>query len=68
MDLRTRLLCLIPVKMSARYMDEWLRAFDPPIIARVEQDKVFLDVRTIQDEELKTVARAIKDLASMTVE
>jgi L-seryl-tRNA(Ser) seleniumtransferase len=68
MDLRTRLLCLIPVKMSARYMDEWLRAFDPPIIARVEQDKVFLDVRTIQDEELKIVAGAIKDLASMTVE
>lgn len=68
MDLRTRLLCLIPAKMSARYMDEWLRAFDPPIIARVEQDKVFLDVRTIQDEELKIVAGAIKDLASMTVE
>lgn len=68
MDLRTRLLCLIPAKMSARYMDEWLRAFDPPIIARVEQDKVFLDVRTIQDDELKIVAGAIKDLASMTVE
>jgi L-seryl-tRNA(Ser) seleniumtransferase len=68
MDLRTRLLCLIPAKMSARYMDEWLRAFDPPIIARVEQDKVFLDVRTIQDEELKIVAGAIKDLASMMVE
>ncbi len=68
MDLRTRLLCLIPVKMSARYIDEWLRAFDPPIITRVEQDKVFLDVRTIQDEELKIVARAIKDLASMTAE
>jgi L-seryl-tRNA(Ser) seleniumtransferase len=68
MDLKTRLLCLIPLKMSARYMDEWLRAFDPPIIARVEQDKVFLDVRTIQDEELKIAARAIKDLASMTVE
>ena len=68
MDLRTRLLCLIPVKMSARYIDEWLRAFDPPIITRVEQDKVFLDVRTIQDEELKIVAGAIKDLASMTAE
>jgi L-seryl-tRNA(Ser) seleniumtransferase len=68
MDLPTRLLCLIPIKMSARYMDEWLRACDPPIIARVEQDKVFLDVRTIQDEELKIVARAVKDLASMTME
>ncbi|HJX34347.1 MAG TPA: L-seryl-tRNA(Sec) selenium transferase, partial [Desulfatiglandales bacterium] len=68
MDLPTRLLRLIPIKMSARYMDEWLRAFDPPIIARVEQDKVVLDVRTIQDEELKIVAGALKDLASMTVE
>jgi len=68
MDLPTRLLCLIPIKMSARYMDEWLRACDPPIIARVEQDKVILDVRTIQDEELKIVASAIKVLASITVE
>ena len=68
MDLPTRLLCLIPIKMSARYMDEWLRACDPPIIARVEQDKVVLDVRTIQDGELKIVASAIKVLASITVE
>ncbi len=68
MDLSTRLLRLMPKKMSARYIDEWLRACDPPIIARVEQDKVILDVRTIQDEELKIVARAIKDLASMTEE
>ena len=64
MDLSTRLLRLTPGKMSAHSMDEWLKSFDPPIIVRVEQNNVVLDVRTIQNKELKTVARAIKELAS----
>jgi hypothetical protein len=49
-------------------MDGWLRAYDPPIIVRVEHDNVFLDVRTIQDKELKIVAKAIKELASIMAE
>jgi L-seryl-tRNA(Ser) seleniumtransferase len=68
MDLPTRLLRLIPKKISARCMDEWLRAYDPPIIVRVEHDNVFLDLRTIQDNELNTLAGAIKELASITPE
>jgi len=68
MDLPTRLLRLIPKKMSAHSIDEWLRAYDPPIIVRVEHDNVFLDVRTIQDKELKIVAKAIKELASIMAE
>ncbi len=44
-------------------MEGWLRSYDPPIIARVENDNVLLDVRTIQEKELKTVAHAIKELA-----
>jgi L-seryl-tRNA(Ser) seleniumtransferase len=66
-DLPTRLLSLIPKKMSARSMDEWLKSYDPPIIVRVDQEKVILDVRTIQDNEMKTVAVAIKKLASSTM-
>jgi len=41
-----------------------LRSYDPSIIVRVERDHVLLDVRTIQDRELKTVAEAIKALAA----
>ncbi|MFH1350882.1 MAG: L-seryl-tRNA(Sec) selenium transferase [Pseudomonadota bacterium] len=64
LELPSRLLCLIPKGLSASHMEEWLRSYDPPIIVRVESDRVVLDVRTIQENELKTVARAIKDLAT----
>lgn len=64
MELHTRLLRLTPVKMTAHQIDETLKACDPPVIVRVEQDTVLLDVRTIQDKELKIVADAINNLNS----
>jgi len=44
-------------------METWLRSYDPPVIGRVEKETVLLDVRTIQDKELKVVADAIRKLA-----
>jgi L-seryl-tRNA(Ser) seleniumtransferase len=61
--LPTRLLCLTPKKMSAQEMEGWLRSYDPPIIVRIETDQVLLDMRTIREKELKTVAQALKKLA-----
>jgi L-seryl-tRNA(Ser) seleniumtransferase len=58
----SRLLALIPKELSAKQIEERLRASDPPIIARVEKDQVLLDLRTVQDSELKTVAKTIKNL------
>jgi L-seryl-tRNA(Ser) seleniumtransferase len=62
MGLHTRLIRLTPKAMSAQQVHEIFKSKDIPIIVRVEQDKVLLDVRTIQDSELKTVASAINDL------
>ncbi|UCF57832.1 MAG: L-seryl-tRNA(Sec) selenium transferase [Deltaproteobacteria bacterium] len=64
LELPTRLLCLIPKKLSAHQIEEWLRSYNPPIIVRVERDNVLLDVRTIQEKELKAMAQAIKELAA----
>lgn len=64
LDLTTTLLRLTPKKATSRYMETWLKSYDPPIIVRIDQDQVLLDVRTIQEGELKTVARAVKELAS----
>jgi L-seryl-tRNA(Ser) seleniumtransferase len=64
LDLPTRLIRLVPGKMSAKSMEERLRTYDPPIISRVENGEVLLDVRTILDRELGTVARAVRELAS----
>jgi L-seryl-tRNA(Ser) seleniumtransferase len=40
---------------------ERLRAQDPPVLARLHQDQVILDVRTVlEDEELGLLARAVR--------
>jgi len=59
----TRLLCIRPDEVSANRIEEALREYDPPIIARVEKDQVLLDFRTIQESELKVVAAAIRSIA-----
>ncbi len=61
--LPTSLICLTPGKLSANALEESFRAFDPPIIVRIEKDQVLLDVRTIQEGELKIVAEGIRRLS-----
>ena len=68
LELPSSLLCLSPNKLPANSMEEWLRSHTPAIIVRLERDNILLDVRTIQEKELKTVARAIQELASMRQE
>jgi L-seryl-tRNA(Ser) seleniumtransferase len=62
-ELPSRLLSLVPKELSVNDIEKWLRSYDPPIISRVEKDRALLDVRTIQDGELKTVAQAVNKLA-----
>jgi L-seryl-tRNA(Ser) seleniumtransferase len=59
----TCLIALMPGSLSANAIEQKLRDYDPPIIARVEKDQVLLDVRTVQDSELRVLAGAIKVLA-----
>jgi L-seryl-tRNA(Ser) seleniumtransferase len=63
LELPTRLLCLTPREKDAQSMERWLRAYDPPIIARVEKERVVLDVRTIQLREFTAVAEAVRSFA-----
>ena len=65
LELPTRLLALVPNRLSAHRIETWLRDYDPPIITRVENEQVLLDVRTVQDRELATVARAVQGLAAL---
>jgi L-seryl-tRNA(Ser) seleniumtransferase len=62
-ELPSRLLRIAPGKLSSRFIETWLRSYEPPIIGRLEKEHVLLDLRTIQDNELKTVAQALKELA-----
>jgi L-seryl-tRNA(Ser) seleniumtransferase len=45
-----------PVRLEAR-----LRAGDPPVIARIEDDRVVLDFRTVADEEEEQLAAALAE-------
>jgi len=65
LELPTRLLGLIPGKLASQVMEARLRSYNPPVITRLEKERVLLDVRTVQERELKTVAQAIRDLAQM---
>jgi L-seryl-tRNA(Ser) seleniumtransferase len=58
--IKSRLLCLSPNRLSASRIVDILRSYDPPIIARLEKNRVLLDIRTIGDQELETVAKAIR--------
>ena len=51
----TMLLCLKVDGLSAPALEARLRSLETPIIARIEDDQVFLDARTLFDEELPMV-------------
>jgi L-seryl-tRNA(Ser) seleniumtransferase len=63
--LPTRLLAVTCTGLSADELSERLRAFDPPVIARVEEGRVLLDLRTVfpgDDATLVSILRKLSDL------
>ena len=60
--LPTRLVRLTPKSGSAAQLEQRLRGLTPPVVARVEQNAVLLDLRTVlpeQDEGLATLLAAL---------
>jgi L-seryl-tRNA(Ser) seleniumtransferase len=61
----TALLALTHDSLSADALDRALRRSEPPVIARIISDRLFLDLRTVaedeEDELLKTVATLIAE-------
>jgi L-seryl-tRNA(Ser) seleniumtransferase len=65
LELPSRLVCLSPGRLSVQFMENWLRSYDPPIVGRVDKERLLLDVRTIQDQEMKIVAQAVRELLAV---
>ncbi|MGA8491949.1 MAG: L-seryl-tRNA(Sec) selenium transferase [Terriglobales bacterium] len=61
--LPTRLLAITCDGLSADELSARLRASDPPIIARVEEGRVLLDLRTVFPEEDEAVLKALQEVA-----
>jgi len=60
--LPTRLIALTHAELSADELCARLRASDPPVIARVEEGRVLLDLRTVFSEQDAVLAQALTSL------
>lgn len=47
------------LQISCNLLEERLRDSAPPLIARIKDNRLFLDARTIQDHEIETVVRIL---------
>lgn len=56
---------LSSLRIPAQKLQEYLRNFEPPVIVRVQEDKVILDMRTIFPEEEKIIINALKNIESL---
>ena len=57
--LPTRLVTIAHPALSATALEERLRAADTPIVARIEHDRVVLDLRTVDPADDERLAAAI---------
>ena len=49
-----------PLKASVEALETELRGWHPPIIARIADDRVVMDLRTIRDDDLPTLAEGVQ--------
>jgi len=60
--LPTKLVALTHPKKSAQEIEHQLRTSSPPIIARISEGRVLLDLRTVSSEEIPPLSDALKNL------
>jgi L-seryl-tRNA(Ser) seleniumtransferase len=65
-ELPTVLLGLQPQGMSANDLEGKLRLQDPPVVARIVDDKLCLDLRTVASRELPDLERGIRNALGET--
>src|SRR5262249_29049222 len=64
-ELPTWLIAVERSGMSADALESRLRALTPPIIARIERDRLLLDLRTVLPDQVAALAAAFADLAAL---
>jgi L-seryl-tRNA(Ser) seleniumtransferase len=64
--LATRLLSITCQGLSADELSSSLRASDPPIIARVEEGHVLLDLRTVFPEQDEAIISALRSIGTLS--
>lgn len=59
----TTLIILTHKKMKAPQLEEQLRSADPPVIARIAEGKVLIDLRTVSENEAEELMEVLASLA-----
>ncbi|MEE9276019.1 MAG: L-seryl-tRNA(Sec) selenium transferase, partial [bacterium] len=62
-ELESRAVALAPEGISADRLDALLRGGDPPVVARIHEDQILLDMRCVREAEIAPLARALRALA-----
>jgi L-seryl-tRNA(Ser) seleniumtransferase len=60
--LSTTLIAITHPERSAQDIEHQLRSFSPAIIARISEEKVLLDLRSVFSDEIPIVIQALKNL------
>ena len=64
LELPSKCLALRIIGLSARSVETRLRRHRPPIIVRIEDERILMDLRTVQPDEIETLAEAITRIAN----
>ncbi len=62
LELPTYCLALRHKQMSAQELSRKLRSADPPVVGRIKEDTLLLDMRTVSEEELSLIKKALTQL------
>jgi len=63
-ELPTKVLALSPAKLSAADLEKRLRNAKPPVVVRIKENEVLLDLRTVAKEEEKSLIKVLTDALS----
>jgi L-seryl-tRNA(Ser) seleniumtransferase len=59
-ELKTYAVAVRSKRLSASRLEERLRLGDPPVIARIKEDTLLLDARTVGDGEIKALSECVR--------
>ncbi len=60
----TAVLTLASTRLTTNQLEEQLRGHSPPILARIDDDRLLIDLRTVQKGEEEEIVRALKKLVA----
>lgn len=63
-NLSSAAVVLGPADMSVSRLESYLRQLDVPIIGRIEEDRMVLDMRTVADDEIPLLAAGLRQVLS----